>query len=476
MSTRFNYKQIADSVHGSVGLSKLEIRIIQSRAFQRLRNVKQLGLAHYVFPSADYSRFTHCIGVAHVAGEFLQALVGQGEQIDEETIQLYRLSGLLHDIGHYPFSHAFEEALSERHADAIVVGEPDDDGDGPEPGEAPLKHEEVSKAVITRDEELSEIFEDEGGIEPEAISRVFRREGDIRYSNLISSDLDADRVDYLLRTAKHTGLPYGQIDLDYLLKQVRIDDDQQICFHYKAMRTAEHFLVARFFDYQQVVFHKTVAAFEWLLRDLITELLDRGALDCSPGGVKQMIDTGIWAELDDVRMMNMIRELRSDDDAVVAAKAAALLDRNPPRQVAAIEHLAERDPTELERHARWVGLIQERIERWADRFDVNRGLWYVWSPKGLSMTKASPQVSIDQAGPEFAEERYEEMQEAVRIFGEDCTSQPIWAMRSSLMKLLGRYRPYSARVYVLLPRDRLELRTDIADAIYEDLPGIEWGN
>lgn len=476
MTTRFNFKQIADSVHGSVGLSELEIRIIQSRAFQRLRNVKQLGLAHYVFPSGDYSRFTHCVGVAHVAGQFLQALRDQGKDISDDRLQVYRLAGLLHDIGHYPFSHAFEEALSERHADAIVVGEPDDDEDDqPEPGEAPLKHEEVSKSVIVRDEELRSIFE-AADLDPEAIARVFRREGDIEYSNLISSDLDADRVDYLLRTARHTGLPYGQIDLDYLLKQVRIDEDEQICFHQRAMRTAEHFLVARFFDYQQVVFHKTVAAFEWLLRDLITELLDQEMIDCSPTGVNEMIDTGEWADFDDVQIMNLIRDLRANENPIVSAKAGALLDRNPPRQVATIEHLAERNPDELSRHARWVGLIQDRIERWAEHFDIHQDLWYVWSPKGLSMTKASPQIAIGQGVPEVAEERYEELQESVKILQPDNRSQPIWQVRSSLMKLLGLYRPYTARVYVLLAPSRLQLRHEIAETIKDDLPGIEWGS
>src|SRR5580693_4756295 len=108
----FNARRISDPVHNAIGLSDVEAAIIASRAFQRLRNVKQLGLASLVFPGADYSRLSHCVGVCHVTGRILSALAANTDlKLDDDKIQAYRMAGLLHDIGHYPFSHAMEDAL-----------------------------------------------------------------------------------------------------------------------------------------------------------------------------------------------------------------------------------------------------------------------------------------------------------------------------------------------------------------------------
>src|SRR5579862_6668732 len=111
---RFNEKRIADPVHGTIGLSALEANIIGTPAFQRLRNVKQLALAPLVYPGANYTRFSHSLGVCHVTGLILTALQQTTQfsdsegSISDDEIQLYRLAALLHDIGHYPFSHVME--------------------------------------------------------------------------------------------------------------------------------------------------------------------------------------------------------------------------------------------------------------------------------------------------------------------------------------------------------------------------------
>src|SRR5688572_410279 len=111
MTIDFTRKRISDVIHGPIGLSDLELTLIQSPSFQRLRGIKQLGLAHYVYPSADYARFSHSLGVCHVTGEILSALRRSGVRVDSEEIQLYRLAALFHDVGHYPFSHATESAV-----------------------------------------------------------------------------------------------------------------------------------------------------------------------------------------------------------------------------------------------------------------------------------------------------------------------------------------------------------------------------
>ena len=105
---------VNDPVHGTIELSDLEVEIINTKVFQRLRNIKQLGLANYVFPSADFTRFSHSIGVCHLTGKIFDTLKRNGaDQITDLDIRDYRLAGLLHDIGHYPYSHTMEDAIQE---------------------------------------------------------------------------------------------------------------------------------------------------------------------------------------------------------------------------------------------------------------------------------------------------------------------------------------------------------------------------
>ena len=289
--TDYGFKQIADPVHGTVGLSELEIRLLSTQAFQRLRHVKQLGLAHLVFPAADYSRLSHCIGVTHVTGRILDSLIKHSEaNLPGAEYRRYRLAGLLHDVGHYPFSHAFEEAVGNFYGDLSQMQVLDHRTE-PDPAQSelpacsdpeavePLDHEGVGQHLLGYDQEITAVL-GEFDIEPSSIYAIFTRDPDQTgaippFANLISSDLDADRIDYLLRTAHHTGLPYGAVDIDYLLSQMRLDDDNNICLENSALRTVEHLLIGRYFDYQQVNFHKTVAALELVLKDIIKVLLEK---------------------------------------------------------------------------------------------------------------------------------------------------------------------------------------------------------
>jgi HD superfamily phosphohydrolase len=166
-------KQIADPVHGSIVVDELASRLIGTQAFQRLRNVKQLGLAHLVFPAADYSRFAHSIGVYHVTGRLLDALLARNVQIAPREQQRYKLAALLHDVGHYPFSHAMEHALKDHFsATSLLAG----GGEGPvDPDRSKsLNHEETGQEVIEGDTEIAAIL-GEAGFEPAEVYRIFRR-------------------------------------------------------------------------------------------------------------------------------------------------------------------------------------------------------------------------------------------------------------------------------------------------------------
>lgn len=114
-------KRISDPVHGIISLTEVELAVVDSRAFQRLRGVRQLGLAHYVFPGADYTRFAHSLGACHVMGRIMEALKSGGASIDAKMVQVHRLAALLHDVGHYPFSHATEHAMEDHYKDTLLT-------------------------------------------------------------------------------------------------------------------------------------------------------------------------------------------------------------------------------------------------------------------------------------------------------------------------------------------------------------------
>ena len=145
-------KRFADTVHGTVQLEDLEVEIVETLTFQRLRGIKQLGLASPCFPGADYSRFSHSIGACHVAQRLIEALENAGAQISPEHRRMYRVAGLLHDIGHYPFSHAMERAVEEHYqltANIQTAGGVDTD-EGDPPGGA-LSHERVGTMLISKE-------------------------------------------------------------------------------------------------------------------------------------------------------------------------------------------------------------------------------------------------------------------------------------------------------------------------------------
>src|ERR1700674_3976075 len=210
-----NRKRIADSVHKTVGLSELEVQLIETPTFQRLRHIKHLGLADYVFPGADFSRLAHCIGVCHVTWLVLNGIqVFHGRPLTDDQIQLYRVAGLLHDIGHYPFSHVMDHAVRNFYLESMVDpqrSQSEGAATNPSKGNGPmegLSHERVATVILDHDPSVREVLK-RFSIDPKSVADIITRanpEESPALGNLISSDLDADKIDYLLRTANSTGL------------------------------------------------------------------------------------------------------------------------------------------------------------------------------------------------------------------------------------------------------------------------------
>lgn len=474
-------KTLSDPVHGTIELTELESSLVSARAFQRLRNVKQLGLAHMVFPSADYSRFAHSVGVCHVTGLILSALKKNGAPITPDQIRLYRLAGLLHDVGHYPFSHAMEDALGD-HYDSLLIEDtsldPEIGGSEHELGDQArwFSHERAGKEVLTVDDELCAILE-RFDIAASDVYSIFTREKPPQFANLVSSDLDADRIDYLLRTAHHTGLPYGSVDIRYLLSQLRLDRDYRICLSPKALRAADHFLIGRYFDYQKVAFHKTVVALEMVLKDVLKALLERGLLSCSAADVTDMIRSGRWHEFDDPSVLLQIRQLAATRDASSAQiKAESIVHRRPPKLLVQAEYLGDRrqDMNNFLTHKQ---LAREHIPKWANRFQIPEDMWYLWD-KAATLTKIGSRVPVSalaigsQDGQHADADMYEQ---SVMVWSEATgSSSSITEVRQSLLSVLADKALFVLRVYVILPPERENERESIASYIRSDLGGIPW--
>ena len=245
-------KRIYDNVHGYIGITELERKIIDTKIFQRLRRITHLGLASLVYPGATQTRFAHSIGALFVMQKMCENLIPE-KIVRKEDLQILRLAALLHDIGHYPFSHVIERLIQK----SDVRG----------------KHANFGITLIKNSGEIRKILsEEEVGDVEKILMKKFDPEYPI-YSYLIDSDLDVDKIDYLLRDSMHTGVAYGSIDVDRLIRTITVDDEGKLAVLEKGKHAVENLMIARYHMYQTVYYHKTVAAFELMLRKIYDLLL-----------------------------------------------------------------------------------------------------------------------------------------------------------------------------------------------------------
>lgn len=296
----FQHKFINDSVYGGIGLSAFEVDLINTRIFQRLRRLSQLGYVNYVFPCAEHSRFVHSLGVLYVMGRFTAHLRARGDITEKDEVKL-RIAALLHDIGHYPLSHlgeyvyAYKEASGKKLLKKSLPGSLlSKVGEITKDEKKATHHEYLGAYIIANNKELQNIiskvkFDDGTKIDPIEIGQIITGQNGIRnflYSQLMHSSLDADRLDYLLRDSYQTGVRYGLVDLDYLIRLIRvvnlpiehdgISTAPVIACNIKGQHVIEHYLMARYFHYSQVIGHKTSLAFEAVAKAMFFKLLMEG--------------------------------------------------------------------------------------------------------------------------------------------------------------------------------------------------------
>jgi HD superfamily phosphohydrolase len=489
MDLKYNAKKIHDPVHGTMGFSEIEVELINTKAFQRLRNIKQLGLANYVFPGADYTRFSHSLGVCHLCGKLYDAKSKLGT-IDEQEKQKIRLAGLLHDIGHYPFSHAFEQAIENYYI--LMVNKKDDqivevgskydvekdaeDVEKSEPSKdisiGRIDHESVGRIVLENDAEIIDILQ-RNGILASDIYNLFKRnietDKNAIIANIISSDLDADRLDYLLRSSYHVGLPYGSNDLDYILSQIRTDNHKNICIDPKALRTVDHFLLCRYFDYAQTVFHKSVAGFEEVLKQLIICYLIEGNLEGDSQifylekDIIESIKDGSWYAYDDIYIMQLIRNrYKGEKSEDVKLLAKSILHRIPPKEIIKIEYIKDDDSFVKEQFESEIKQLETLKNDISINFGIAKNNIFVWNNHGFKITKVGRNSEIMDIGCTTGTTgEYNNIDQIVRIYDRTTgESKPILNRDDSLMWLLSNYKLYSSRLYVLFDKNKNAANTE----------------
>jgi HD superfamily phosphohydrolase len=281
---------IRDPLWNNIRVDDLALRLVDTRVFQRLRYVRQLGLAYLVYPGASHSRFEHALGAYHLARRTLGLFeeLELTREIGRDECLIVRYAALLHDIGHYPFSHALEE-----------IGA--------------LHHEEVARPLITGGEVADVLRSALGDDAPERIMALIRGTSASPLQGLISGSLDLDKIEYLKRDAFMCGVNYGDIDVDRLLNSLTLVDDPDrgtpmVGISEKGLSALESLLFAKYQMYRNVYWHHAVRSATAMYKRLVDGALRAGSLSAKE--LAGFTDEGLLHELGERAPTPLLAALR----------------------------------------------------------------------------------------------------------------------------------------------------------------------
>lgn len=290
------------------------MRLIDAREFQRLRRIKQLGLGLYTYQGAEHSRFTHSLGAFHLMTRVLDRL-GERYSIDEGARTAARAAALLHDVGHGSFSHVMEKVLGFHHETWTV------------------------KTVLSPDNEVGQLLLNYSDDLPGNVAAII--EGKFHpaaLAQLVSSQLDVDRMDYLLRDSLMTGAKYGIYDLEWIINALAIDEENdRIYVAARGLYAVEEYLQARYYMFRQVYFHRTLRSAEAVLRSILRralKLLESGKdVWYAPGTAfekvlrRDSLSLADHLEMDDSDVIFHVKQWQRSDDAILADMSKRFVGR-----------------------------------------------------------------------------------------------------------------------------------------------------
>ena len=387
-------KIINDPIYGFISIpSEIIYDLIEHPFFQRLRRIRQLGLTHLVYPGALHTRFHHAIGAMHLMTEAIEALRSKGVEITQAEEEAVTIAILLHDIGHGPYSHALEHS--------IVSG---------------INHEDLSVLFMNR---LNAIFNGKLGLAIKIFKNEYRKKF---LHQLVSSQMDLDRLDYLKRDSFYTGVSEGVISSERIIKMLHVKDDTLVV-EGKGIYSVEKFILARRLMYWQVYLHKTVLSAENMLVNILKRAreLARGGdtnLFCTPAFHTFLYSTfklsdfennnellEKFAQIDDYDIMASIKAWQLHSDKILSQLCSCMVNRqlyrielqNQPFKDDTIKNLQERANKKLNLSGKessyfvFSGQVKNEIYR-ADKVRINI-LYKDGTIKDIS--EASDQLNLD---------------------------------------------------------------------------------
>ena len=434
-------KIVVDNIHGDIELTDTEWRIVNTASFQRLRSLKQLGMGHFVYPNATHTRFAHSLGVFKVMSKIVEMLE-RAEWLDDEQRADLRLAALLHDIGHYPYSHLMERV------DRVKLTE--EEVSGSEQRELPSgaaypKHERLGRFIL---EKQSDLLEAIGG--PERAGKVadlFMRTpaADQNLSKLIHSSLDMDRLDYLLRDARAAGVPYGEIDVNYLLNATRVSKTGALGVDFKALPAAEHFLIARLYMHRVVYYHKTTFGLEEACRQLLKRVrkADKYGIAKDGDSIRDLCACADLATFTDDYVDRIILAATGDDDFVIATLARSIASRKPPRLLAEVGGLHGNEER-FHSCSFFRTACKDRLRDLARRYDLPLGLFLLAGPPAIRVEERGSHMRVSEA-----KEVEEEREELIKVFEKDAEEpKSLVEIDGSIIQHLANHQFEICRLYV----------------------------
>lgn len=315
-ATTYNKKKIFnDPIYGFITIpNDLIFDLIEHPYFQRLRRIKQLGLTQLVYPGALHTRFHHAMGAMHLMTRAIEVLRSKGQKITEEEALGAQIAILLHDIGHGPFSHSLEYSIVKN-----------------------VTHEDISAFFMDK---LNQEFNGE----LTTALRIFRNEYPKKFLfQLVSSQLDVDRLDYLKRDSFYTGVSEGVISTDRIISMLNVKDDE-LCIEAKGIYSVEKFIIARRLMYWQVYLHKTVLSAENVIANVLKRAKEiaqaGGELFCTPAlrfflyndfGKKDFLENPEvlenFALLDDFDITTSVKVWQNHDNKVLSILCKSIINR-----------------------------------------------------------------------------------------------------------------------------------------------------
>ena len=472
-------KSIFDSIHGFIPLTRTEDRIINSPYFQRLRWIKQLGWSHYIYPGATHTRFSHALGALHVMDKILKNI---GKSVEETrlfnvTVQddatmfhrKMRLAAMLHDIGTFPFSHSIEHGYISYNRKQIKEGRK----------VPPANHEELGSHIIQNTNfagGITHILKADG-FDPEELSLIILGKSESTLSNqLIHSDIDADRIDYLLRDSHYTGVKYGVFDMEYLISNMRVckhNGQEVLAINESALTAAEYFLISRYSWYTQITHEGTGYKFDMLAARIAEFFIETG-LAYSFEDLKQMVtkrpkaffgfnDSYFTAKLQE-SLEHGIKGA-SEISAMLTELIDMLMFRVAPQQIrigpfspSLVKSTQERQDL-VENIHNAVEWLREKL------INVPTG-WVIEDipTKDVIFTKSGESLKRNLNKNKF------ESQQSIRIIDRENNLKLLVDVPNSLVRILSTYQNFIPRVYVSRNTYRYLQTRGILDELVQKFP------